>query len=78
MDIDNLQVTDEIKIAIGRAVSSLIASGKHIEKNSILEQLMLCEKQATDGMKKTYATAIRLVTESPIGSPEFTWTYSEQ
>lgn len=78
MDIDNLQATDEIKIAIGRAVSSLIASGKPVEKNSILKQLMLCEKQATDGMKKIYAAAIRLVTDSSTGSSQFTWTYPEQ
>lgn len=58
MDIDTSQAMDEINLAIGRAVSSLISSGK----NSILEQLRESERQAVDGMKKVYAGAISMVT----------------
>lgn len=52
---------DEINLAIGRAVSSLISSGKEVEKESILEQLRKSEKEALDGMKAVYASAIDLI-----------------
>ncbi|MGJ0191399.1 hypothetical protein ACR6A7_03535 [Pantoea sp. RRHST58] len=52
---------DEINLAIGRAVSSLISSGKEIRKESILEQLRKSEKEALDGMKAVYASAIDLI-----------------
>ncbi|MDI9221608.1 hypothetical protein QMZ30_11930 [Pantoea sp. EA-12] len=64
MDINTSQVTDEINMAIGRAVSHLIAAGKRVEKNSILEQLIQFEKEAVDGNRQVYATAIHLVLAS--------------
>ncbi|PNK70195.1 MULTISPECIES: hypothetical protein [Pantoea] len=62
MDIITSQAMDEINLAIGRAVSSLISSGKHVEKHNILEQLRKSEKEAVDGMKEIYAGAIGMVT----------------
>lgn len=53
---------NKINRVIGRAVFSLIASGKDVDKNSILELLKQSEKQAGNGMKNVYAEAIRLVT----------------
>ncbi|CAK6500136.1 hypothetical protein PANPA_00061 (plasmid) [Pantoea sp. Nvir] len=64
MDIVTSQAMDEINLAIGRAVSSLISSGKNVEKHSILEQLRESEKEAVDGMKKVYADAIGMVAGS--------------
>lgn len=64
MDIITSQAMDEINLAIGRAVSSLISSGKNVEIHSILEQLRKSEKEAVDGMKEIYAGAIRMVTGS--------------
>ncbi|WP_033748353.1 hypothetical protein [Pantoea sp. NGS-ED-1003] len=62
MDIITSQAMDEINLAIGRAVSSLISSGKNVEKHNILEQLRKSEKEAVDGMKEIYAGAIGMVT----------------
>lgn len=61
MNIVTLQAMDEINLAIGRAVSSLISSGKEVGKESILEQLRKSEKEALDGMKAVYASAIDLI-----------------
>lgn len=47
---------------MGRAVSTLITSGKSADKNTILEQLRQSEKQSVDGLKRVYAEAISLVT----------------
>jgi len=62
MDIITSQAMDEINLAIGRAVSSLISSGKNVEKLNILEQLRKSEKEAVDGMKEIYAGAIGMIT----------------
>ena len=62
MDINIGQAMDEINIVIGRAVSTLITSGKSADKNTILEQLRQSEKQSVDGLKRVYAEAISLVT----------------
>jgi len=62
MDIITSQAMDEINLAIGRAVSSLISSGQNVEKQNILEQLRKSEEEAVDGMKEIYAGAIGMVT----------------
>jgi len=64
MDINIDLAMDNINIVIGRAVSSLIASGKNVEKNTILEQLRQSERKAVDGLKRVYAEAISLVSGS--------------
>lgn len=64
MDTGSSQSMDEISLVIGRAISSLISSGKRVEKDSLLEQLKLSETRAVDGMKTVYATAITLIAES--------------
>lgn len=64
MDIAFPHAADEINVVIGRAVSSLIASGKPVDAGSILEQLKQSEKMAIDGMKVVYASAIKTVAAS--------------
>ncbi|MFR0656217.1 hypothetical protein SB719_16630 [Pantoea sp. SIMBA_079] len=64
MNVSTSAATDEITMAIGRAVSCLLASGKHLERSGILEELRKSEKYAVDETKQVYATAIRLVTNT--------------
>lgn len=64
MDIVFPHAADEINVVIGRAVSSLIASGKSVDAGNILEQLKQSEKMAVDGMKAVYASAIKIVAAS--------------
>lgn len=54
---------EDVHKVIGQAVSRVVASGKPLNKESILSLLRESEQQSVDGTREVYAVAIRKVSK---------------